>query len=133
MKQFIFPYIMYKNTQEAVDYYIKVFGGEVVYTMYGKDTPDCPEDKLEEIMHLQYQLHGSQFYMSDADVEDHGRVHLHLDFEDRAEMEKAFNNMKEESEVIQELGETFWGSVFGVLKDKFNVTWQFLYSLPQEE
>ncbi len=57
---------------------------------------------------------------------------LHLDFEDRAVMEKAFNNMAKDGEVIEELGETHWGAVFGVIKDKFEVIWQYHYMLPHE-
>lgn len=132
MKQFIYPYIMFKNTQEAVDYYLEVFGGEITYTMYGKDTPNCPEDKLDSIMHLQYKLNGSEFYMADEDVPDNGRIHLHLDFENKEEMEKAFEKMRKDSLVMQELGETFWGAVFGVIKDKFDIVWQFHYSIPQK-
>lgn len=133
MKQFIYPYMMYKDTREAVAYYISVFGGKVTYTMLGKDTPNCPEDQLERVMHLQYELNGYQFFMADEDVEDLGRIHLHLDFEDKDEMTKAFNKMKVEGNVVQELGETHWGAVFGVIKDKYNITWQFHYSLPEQQ
>lgn len=62
MKQFIYPYVLFKDTKEAVDYYISVFGGEVVYTMYGKDIPNCPEDQLETIYHLQYKLQGINYF-----------------------------------------------------------------------
>ena len=133
MRQFVYPYIMFQDTMAAANYYIEVFGGEITYVMKGKDTPDCPEDLLESIMHLQYKVYGSEFYMSDqADVHDHGRIHLHLDFENREEMEVAFARMEKEGEVIQKLDESFWGAVFGVIKDKFGVTWQFHYSIPQE-
>ncbi len=132
MKQFIYPYIMFKNTQEAVDYYIEVFGGEVTYVMKGSDTPDCPKDKLDSIMHLQYKLNGSQFYMADSEIEDFGRIHLHLDFEDLGEMKKAYENLKVDSDVLQELNETFWGAVFATVKDKFNVTWQLHYTIPEK-
>jgi PhnB protein len=136
MNQFIYPYVLFKDTQEAVDYYISVFGGEVIYTMYGKDIPDCPEDQLETIYHLQYKLHGHQLYFSDSQNDsetiDHGRIMLHLDFENRDDMEKAYQNMAKDGGVIQELGETHWGAVFGVIKDKYDVVWQYHYTIPQE-
>lgn len=133
MRQFIYPYIMFKDSMEAANYYIEVFGGEITYVMRGKDTPNCPEDLLESIMHLQYKLNGSEFYMADQeDVHDHGRIHLHLDFESRDEMEVAFARMAKDGEVIQELNESFWGAVFGAIKDKYGVMWQFHYMIPQE-
>lgn len=132
MKQFIYPYIMYKDTIKAAEYYKDVFGGEITYIMYGKDTPNCPKDKLESVMHLQYKLNGSQFYMADAEIEDFGRIHIHLDFENLEEMKRAFNKMKIQSTEVRDVEETYWGAVFGSLKDKFNVTWQFHYLLPKE-
>ncbi len=133
MKQFIYPYVLFKDSQKAVDYYISVFGGEVVYSMYGKDTPNCPKEQLNTIYHLQYKLHNSQLYFADAHKKDQGRIMLHLDFEDKIEMNKAFKNMAIEGNVIKALEETHWGAVFGVIKDKFQVTWQFHYTLPHEQ
>ena len=131
MKQFIYPYVMFKDSKKAAEYYISVFGGEVTYTMLGRDTPNCPDELLESVMHLQYKLNGYEFYFADANLEDNGRIHLHLDFENLDEMKTAFNNMSIEGKVVQELDETFWGAVFGNIIDKFNVTWQFHYSLPK--
>lgn len=133
MKQFVYPYIMYKDTRKAVEYYNTTFGGDVKYTMLGKDTPNCPEDQLDRIMHLEYEIQGNIFYLADDPLEDHGRIHLHLDFQDRKEMEAIFNKFKKESKVIQELGETFWGAIFGTIIDPFGVHWQFHYSLRNEE
>lgn len=133
MKQFIYPYIMVKDSIESTDYYKEVLGGEVTYTMLGKDTPNCPEDQLERVMHLEYKFHDHVIYFADEDILDNGKIHLHLDFTDRKVMEEAFQNMSKESTVVQDLGETFWGAVFGVIKDKFGITWQFHYSLRNEQ
>ncbi len=132
MKQFIYPYIMVKDSIESSNYYKEVFGGEVTYTMLGKDTPNCPEDQLDRVMHLEFKIDGHVIYFADEDIEDNGKFHLHLDFTDKEKMKKAFELMKKDSTVLQELGETFWGAIFGTIKDKFGVTWQFHYSLRNE-
>lgn len=127
MEQFVIPYIMYENSKEAADYYISVFGGYVRYVMLGKDMPNCPEGQEERVMHLEYAVHHNLFYMGDTVIPDEGRIQLHLNFTKKDEMTKAFTNMKAEGTVIQDLKTEFWGAVFGVIKDKYGVTWQFHY------
>lgn len=125
MKQFVIPYIMFKDSKVASEYYISVFGGHVRYVMYGKDMPNCPEDQLERIMHLEYIVQETLFYMGDTEIPDNGRIQLHLNYDSKEQMVEAFNKMKVEGTVLQELKEEFWGAVFGVIKDPFGVTWQF--------
>lgn len=133
MKQFIFPYILLEDSMKAAKYYVDMFQGEIFYVMYGKDTPDCPEDRLEEVMHLQLKIGEHQIYMSDhKGNKPNDIIQLHLEFDNKHDMVAAFNRFTAESKVIQELGETFWGGYFGVLEDKFGVIWQFLYTLDQE-
>ncbi len=131
MKQFIFPYIMFENSMEAAKYYEDIFKGEIVYIMHGKDMPECPEDQLEVVMHLQLDINGHQIYMADAKIEDKGRVHLHLNYTNLDEMKNTFNKLAKDGEVIQDLEETFWGAIFGNIIDKYKVTWQFHYSLTE--
>jgi len=127
MRQFIIPYVLFEDSQEAVSLYKEVFGGEVRYTMLGKDMPNCPEDQLDKVMHMEYVVEDNLIYMADNTIHDEGRINLHLNYaaEDKDKMTKAFNKLKAKGTVIQELKEEFWGSIFGVIKDPFDVTWQF--------
>ncbi|QMS84856.1 VOC family protein [Candidatus Xianfuyuplasma coldseepsis] len=127
MSQFLIPYVMFEDTMKAVEYYNSIFGGEVRYTMMGKDMPNCPEEDLDKVMHLEYVFNDTVFYFGDLPLEDQGRIQLHLNFryEDAEFMEEAFNKMKKQGTVIQELKEEFWGAVYGNIKDPFGVTWQF--------
>ena len=127
MRQFVIPYIMISDTLKAIELYKEVFGGEVRYTMYGKDMPNCPEDELDRVMHLEYLLKDNLFYFADSVIEDHGRIQLHLNyaFEDKDEMFASFAKMKEHGTVVAELKEEFWGAVYGLIKDPFGIHWQF--------
>ncbi len=133
MKQFIYPYLCLENTMEAAKYYEKMFQGEIIYIMYGKDTPNCPEDRLEEVMHLQLKVNDNQIFMSEYKGTPNDIVQLHLDYEDKAQMIDVFNRFKAESVIVQDLGETHWGAYFGVIKDKYGITWQFHYMLEEHE
>lgn len=131
MKQFFYPYILLRDSMEAAKYYERVFDGKIIYIMKGKDTPNCPEDRLEEIMHLQLKFQNNEIFMADHKGTVTDSIQLHLDYEDKEQMIAAFNRFKEESKVIQELGETFWGAYFGVVEDKYGVVWQFHYMLEE--
>lgn len=128
MRQFFIPYLTFENSMETATYYKEIFDGEITYIMYGKDTPNCPEDKLNEIMHLELKIKDNYLYFADGDAKNTGQNILLLDYLDLNEMTEQYKRMKEESEVLQELHDTFWGAVFGVLKDKYGFTWEFHYS-----
>lgn len=124
MKQFIYPYILVKDAMAAANLYKEAFQGEVTYIMYGKDMPNCKEDELERIMHMELKAFDHFFYLADDDKEDKAGIHLHLDFEKLEDLQHAFSILSEEGDVIQTLGETSWDAIFGVVKDKFGVYWQ---------
>jgi len=132
MKQFIIPYIIFKDCQEAANYYKEIFNGEVIYIMKGKDTPNCPKDQLEKTMHLELKFNNTLIYMADGENTSGDNINLLLDYTNLVEMTKAYNKMERESEILQELKESFWGAIFGVVKDKYNITWEFHYSVPKE-
>ena len=132
MKQFIIPYIMFKDSLEAANYYKEVFDGEIVYVMKGKDMPECPKDQLEKTMHLELEFNKNKIYMADGDKAHGDNMYILLDFEDLDKMTIAYKNMKVGSKVIQELHQTFWGAIFGTIKDKYKITWEFHYTMPKE-
>ncbi|AIO18376.1 hypothetical protein KQ51_00491 [Candidatus Izimaplasma bacterium HR1] len=132
MKQFIYPYIFLENSLEAAKYYKKIFNGEITYIMYGKDTPDCPKERHEEVMHLQLQFNNNQIFMADEKGEPNNLIQIHLDYQDKEELITVFNRFREKSVIVQELSETHWGAYFGVIKDKYGITWQFHYMFHQE-
>ena len=103
MRQFLYPYILLSDIEEKIEFYKEAFGGEVVYTMLGKDIPNCPEDELEKIMHLEMRIQGTAFFFADSEVPKGSFLQLHLDYEDKEEMLKAWNNLKPTSNILQDL------------------------------
>ncbi len=132
MKQFFIPYIMFKDCIEAANYYKEIFDGEIVYIMKGKDSKDCPKERLEEIMHLELKFNENFIYMADGDNTVGDNIHLLLDYENLNKMTTEFDKMKKGSKVIQKIHDTFWGAIFGIIKDKYNITWEFHYMEPKK-
>jgi len=123
---------MLNDAKEAANYYKDVFNGEITYVMYGKDMPECPEEHLEDVMHLQLKFNGSEIFMADNKTPSSDFIQIHLNYPDLDEMKKVFEKLSKGNTVVEELKEEFWGAVFGRIKDKYGVTWQLHYTLPQE-
>lgn len=131
MKQFIIPYLMFKNTLEASEYYKEIFDGEIAYTMLGKDMPNCPKEDLDKVMHLELKIQGHFIYMSDGDQLPSDQSMLLLDYDNLETMKKHYQNMGKTSKVVQKLHDTFWGAVYGVLEDKYGLKWEFHFMKPR--
>lgn len=127
MDQFVIPYLFYPDAEDAANYYTSVLGGYVRYTMRGKDMPNCPKGEEERIVHMEYAIHHNLIYLADHDTKEDARVQLHLAYQNKGEMERAFHKMAEDGTIIQPLQTEFWGAVFGVIQDPYGVTWQFHY------
>ncbi len=132
MRQFIIPYLMFENSLEVANYYKEVFDGEIPYIMFGKDMPDCKKEDLEKVVHLELTIQGHFLYLADGPQKPSDQTMLLLNYETLEPLKQAFYRMKESSKVIQDLHDTFWGAVYGVLEDKYGMKWEFHMMKPKE-
>lgn len=133
MKQFFIPYLTFENSLEAAEYYRDILDGEITYIMKGSDTPDCPPDKLDMIMHLELKVKDNYIYMGDGPHKPTRQSVLLLDYRDLDEMKSHYEKMKKDSKIIEEMHDTFWGAVFGVLEDKYGFMWEFHFSKNRQD
>jgi PhnB protein len=57
--------------------------------------------------------------------------HLLLEAESKDEAEKLFKGLSAGGKVTMPLNDTFWGSYFGMLVDKFGIQWMVNYTHPK--
>lgn len=126
MGQFFIPYLSFDNALEAAEYYKEIFNGEITYIMKGSDMPECPPEELDKTMHLELKVKDNFIYMADAKKELHQeKLYLLLNYKDLDEQQREYDLMKKEATVTEEMHDTFWGARFGVLKDKYGISWEF--------
>jgi PhnB protein len=125
------PYLFLGGrTEEAIEFWRKAVGAEVQMLMRWKDCPDkgdmanpMPDEK---VMHASVRIGDSTILASDGncsgEVKPQGFA-LSLTAKDAAEAEKAFGALSEGGQVQMPLGKTFFSPAFGVLADKFGVSW----------
>ena len=102
---------------------------------YGKMPGDMsavvPDEMREPVAHAELNIHGTTVGFSDhfppsAAVTGNIVGGLFLTYSDAAVLRKEFDALSEGGTVEMPLAETFWTSPYGVLTDRFGVSWQLM-------
>lgn len=127
------PYLFFEGRcEEALEFYRQVLDAQVDMLMRFKESPEAPppgavapgsEDK---VMHASFRVGDSTLMASDGGCS--GRpgfqgITLSLNLGDVEEAGRRFAALAEGGEVQMPLGETFWSPAFGMLVDRFGVSW----------
>ncbi len=132
------PYLHFKgNAEEAFNFYKSVFGGEFVSLNRVKDTPEAaklsPADQ-DKIMHVTLPVGKDQAIMgSDSfgptanSFAEGNNVELYVKADSRDHADKLFNGLAKGGKITIPIADTFWGSYFGMLNDKFGIRWMIGY------
>lgn len=123
------PYLSFKdNAREAMEFYKTVFGGKLVINTFKEF--HVSEDPAEEnkVMHAALEAdNGIMFMASDTpnSMEHHSgsMISMSLSGENDEELTGYFEKLSEGGSVTMPLENAPWGDKFGMLNDKFGVTW----------
>ena len=124
------PYLFFEGrTEEALGFYRKALGAEVTAMMRFRESPEPqhnPPGSAEKVMHASFTVAGNTIMASDGRSSGAARFDgfaLSLMPRDRATADRIFGALAEGGEVVMSLEKTFWSPAFGVMKDRFGVTW----------
>ena len=86
-----------------------------------------PEDYLDKVMHMTWRFGDNVIMASDGlqEVPAGGNITLSISMDDVDEMSAVFDKISGGGQVTMPLQDTFWGSHFGMLTDKFGMKWMF--------
>ncbi len=131
------PYFNFNgNTEEVFDFYKSVFGGEYAMVMRYKDAPQehqMGESDGEKIMHMALPIGPHTILMGSDWPEAYGKpiegtnISISISADSKEEADKIFNALSAGGQVTMPMENTFWGSYFGMLKDKFGFNWMMSY------
>ncbi len=121
------------NLLEAFDFYKEIFGGEYKILKKYKDMPHgdtlCDEDK-EKIMHLELiidkdtKLMGSDILkVWGQEISIGNNFYINITPKSEREAFRIFGLLSQGGEVQMPLQKTFWGSLFGTVRDKYKIQW----------
>ena len=128
------PYISFNgNAEEAFNFYKSVFGGELSLIIRFKEmsSPEYPvaENDVNKIMHIALPI-GKNILMGNDVPESMGRVNenenrskISINVESREEADKLFSGLSASGKIEVPIGDSPWGSYFGMFRDKFGIEW----------
>jgi len=125
------PYLTFGGRcEEAIEFYRKALGAELVMQARFKDAPepqpglpDCFEDK---IMHATLRIGDTVLMASDGRCEGQATFEgfsLSIAVPDEPEAERVCAALGEGGLVTMPLAKTFWAPKFGMVQDRFGVSW----------
>ncbi len=127
------PYLFFEGRcEEALEFYRQALDAQVEMLMRFKESPEAPppgavapgsEDK---VMHASFRVGDSTLMASDGGCTGRSGfqgITLSLNLGDIGEAERRFAALAEGGEVQMPLGATFWSPAFGMVIDRFGVSW----------
>lgn len=127
------PYLFFNGRcEEAVEFYRTALGAEVEMLMHYKDSPEpemCPSgapDVGDKVMHASFRIGESVVMASDdptGATQSHQGFSLSLTAADEAEADRLFAALSDGGEVQMPLAKTFFSPRFGMVADRFGVSW----------
>src|SRR5262245_49075818 len=134
------PYLFFDGRcEEALDLYRRVLGAEVEMLMRFKDSPDQSNVQpalKDKVMHTSFRIGDTQLMASDGNAKGKPAfqgVSLSLTVKDAADAERKFNALADGGQVQMPLSETFFSPRFGMVADRFGVSWMILAPGPNTQ
>jgi len=127
----LIPYLHFAgNAREVLNFYKNVLGGDIVQLgTYGESPMPGDEDYKDKVMHARFVFDGNMIMVSDVfkgqTVSTDGNIQLSVDVDNESKLDEVFNKMAAGGRVTMPLADQFWGARFGMLQDKFGVSWMF--------
>jgi PhnB protein len=130
------PYLFFEGrTEEALEFYRKALGAEVQVMLRYQDSPEpgaCPDGSVppgDKVMHSCVKIGGTAVMASDgmcSGKPNFAGFSLSFPAKDEADARRRFDALADGGQVQMPLGETFFAKSFGVVADKFGLSWMVI-------
>jgi PhnB protein len=127
------PYLFFEGRcEEAVEFYRRAAGAEVIMLMRYSESPDplppgmVPPGSENKVMHASMRIGGTTVMASDGGCTGQTGFRgfsLAITVPDAATADRLFAGLADGGKVEMPLGKTFWSPHFGMLTDRFGVGW----------
>jgi PhnB protein len=130
------PYLFFDGRcEEAIEFYRQALSAKLLMMMRFKDSPDPPPPGVvppgseNKIMHASMRLGETEVMASDGSCmgkPSFQGVSLSLSVSSEAEADRLFSVLGEGGQVQMPIGKTFFSPRFGMVADRFGVSWMIV-------
>jgi PhnB protein len=117
------------NCREAMEFYKKCFGGELFSMPFSQAPFDSPKEAKDRLIHAALHLSWGLLMASDTmpgqPFKQGNNFSVSLECENPAEQDRVFAALGEGGKVTMPLQDTFWDARFGMVTDRFGISWMF--------
>jgi len=134
------PYLFFDGrAEEAIEFYKRALGAKVEMLMRFRESPEPPPPGMvppgseNKVMHATLTVGGATLMASDgncAGKPSFTGFSLSLDAKDEAEADRLFAALAEGGQVQMPLSKTFFSPRFGMVADRFGVSWMVIVQPP---
>ena len=127
------PYLMFNgHCEEAIEFYRKALGAEVEFSMRFKESPEPPPPGMvppgfeNKIMHCSFRIGTTTLMASDGCATGQPKFEgfsLSISVPNEAEADRTFAALTDGGKIGMPLGKTFWSPRFGMVQNRFGVSW----------
>lgn len=123
------PYLGFRSgAREALDFYHSVFHGQLTIGTFGEAGMSQDPADVDKVMHGQLEGENGLLLMaSDAptgmETPSESTISLSLSGDDDEALTRYWNGLADGATIIEPLTKAPWGDTFGMLTDRFQVTW----------
>ncbi|WP_281637686.1 VOC family protein [Flavobacterium marginilacus] len=132
------PYLYFNgNCEEAFNFYKSVFEVEFKYIGRYKDVPQAEKHIFQEednkIMHVSLPISSQITLMGADNTEVHkenlsnNNFSLSITADNKKEADKLFQKLSVGGKIKLAMNETFWGSYYGIVNDRFGINWKISF------
>ena len=120
------------NTEEAFNFYKSIFGGDFAMIQRFGDTPEAgtvADADKNKLMHIALPIGNNVLMATDAvgdmcaTLKPGNNISLSVSADSKDEADQIFKGLSAGGTVKMPMEDTFWGSYFGMVDDKFGVQW----------
>lgn len=129
------------NTEDAMNFYKSVFGGEfTVFQRFGEipGGEKMSDEDQGKIMNITLPMSDGSVLMATDTLESMGQqltignnVHLSVQTGSEKEADAIFDKLSRGGQVKLAMNKAFWNAYFGMLVDKFGIQWMIAFDYPQ--
>ncbi|MDK2125704.1 VOC family protein [Parachitinimonas caeni] len=124
------PYLIFNGRcAEAIEFYKKAVDAQILFQMQYKDAPDqahVPPGSGEKMMHVSFKIGESVLMAADGQEDAPAAMEgcsLSISVETTTDADRVFQALAAGGTITMPLTKTFWSEAFGMLVDKFGISW----------